>query len=250
MKAQHRQKSSLTTKFAAILVMVVTYGALSQLAGADAEAQTGVSGQERLRQAAINELHYGYASEPGRVEIEVATLDPRLQVPVCREPLQASLNQLNPNGGRVTVRLECHDDSPWTRYVAASVRIFQNVVVSSRALPRGSIVGPGDLTLKEHDISTLRGQVIKDPAVAVGQAVRRAMSADTVLNIDLLEAPILVNRGDTVVLIAERGSIAIRGTGTALQAGEAGRQISVRNSSSERIVQAVVIGAGETKVVF
>lgn len=229
-------------------MLIMALGLASQFS-VTAAAQSA-SGQQQLRQAAFDELQHAYAMHAGRAEIEVATLDARLQVPVCQVPLQTSVNRLNANGGRVTVRVECHDDSPWSRYVAASVRVFQEVVVTSRALPRDSIIGPGDVILKEHDISTLGGQVIMDPDVAVGQSVRRAVSADTALSIDMLEAPVLVKRGDMVVVIAERGSIAIRGTGTALQAGEAGRQIPVRNNSSERVVQAVVTGAGEVKVVF
>lgn len=247
MNAGNRQQSSLTIKTAAMLLLLAATGLLTATAAA---SPPGAGGNERLRRAALDELQSAYASEPGRVEIDVAALDPRLQVPVCAEPLLPAVNRLSPNGGRVTVRIECRDDSPWTRHVAASVRIFQDIVVSSRALPRGSIVGPADVTLQEQDISTLRGQVIKDPAVAIGQAVRRAVSADTVLDIDLLEAPVLVQRGDMVVLTAERGSIAIRQTGTALQAGEAGKQIPVRNSGSDRVVQAVVTGVGEVKVIF
>ncbi|HDZ09159.1 flagellar basal body P-ring formation chaperone FlgA [Pseudohongiella sp.] len=247
MTADNRQLSSLKLKMAAVLLVLATSGPLTAVATA---SPPGASGNERLRQAAFGELQSAYGTEPGRIEIDVATLDPRLQVPVCAEPLLPTVNRLSPNGGRVTVRVECHDDSPWTRHVAASVRVFQDIVVSSRALARGSIVGAGDITLQERDISTLRGQVIMDPTVALGQAVRRAISADTVLNIDLLEAPVLVQRGDMVVLTAERGSIAIRQTGIALQAGEAGKQIPVRNNSSDRVVQAVVTGAGEVKVIF
>jgi len=246
MHAENQTSSSLLTKTAILLVVIIGLG--SQFSGT--AAAQGPSGQQLLRQAALTELQHAYASEPGRVDIEVAALDARLQVPVCQVPLQTSVNRLNPNGGRVTVRAECHDDSPWSRYVAASVRVYQDIVVASRALPRGSIVGPGDVTLKEQDIGILGGQVIKDPDVAIGQSVRRAVSADTVLSIELLEAPVLVKRGDMVVLIAERGSISIRGTGTALQAGEAGRQIPVRNNRSDRVVQAVVTGAGEVKVIF
>ena len=229
-------------------MLVVTMGLSSQLFVAVAAQDT--SGQQLLQKAAFDALQHAYAEEPGRVEIELATLDARLQVPVCKEPLQASVNRINANGGRVTARVECHDDSPWSRYVAASVRLYQDIVVASRALARGSIVRPGDVILQEQDVGTLRGQVIMDPDVAVGQSLRRAVSAGTVLSIDVLEAPVLVKRGDMVVLIAERGSIAIRETGTALQAGEAGKQIPVRNNSSERVVQAVVTGAGEVKVIF
>lgn len=230
-----------------MLVLSIVLGLTSQI---PVSAAQGASGQALMRQAALDELRHVYGAEPGRVDIEVATLDARLQVPVCQAPLQASINRRNPNGGRVTVRIECRDAGPWTRHVAASVRIFRDIVVSARALPRGSIVGAADVMLQEQDISNLRGQVIMDPAVAVGQAVRRAVSAETVFSIDLLEAPVLVKRGDMVVLTAERGSIAIRGTGTALQAGEAGKQIPVRNNSSDRVVQAVVTGAGEVKVIF
>lgn len=246
MNAENHHTSSLTAKTAARLVLVL--GMLGPFSAATAAPDLG--GQERLRQAALAELQQAYAAEPGRVEIDVATLDPRLQVPVCQEPLLTSVNRISPNGGRVTVRVECRDNTPWTRHVAGSVRIFQDVVVSARALSRDSIVSASDITLREQDISTLRGQVIMDPTVAVGQSVRRSVSADTVLSIDLLEAPILVKRGDMVVLTAERGAIAIRETGTALQGGEAGKQIPVRNNSSERIVQAVVTGAGEAKVIF
>ncbi len=250
MHAISDQKPPVTATTVIRMLAILAIMFVTGLGVPAAEAQTGISGHEQMRQAALSELQDAYAQEPGRVEIDVASLDPRLQIPVCQEPLSASLNQHNANGGRVTVRLECRDDSPWTRHVAASVRIFQDVVISSRALARGSIVSAGDLSLREHDISSLRGQVIRDPEVAVGQAVRRAVSADTVLNVDLLEAPTLVKRGDTVVLVAERGSIAIRGTGTALQAGEAGKQIPVRNNNSNRVVQAVVTGAGEAQVIF
>lgn len=248
MCANFQLTANLRAKTAVMLMVTVVVATLSQMTVF--AATPGASGQELMRQAALDELRHVYATEPGRVEIEVATLDARLQVPVCQEPLQASINRQSPTGGRVTVRIECRDAGPWTRHVAASVRIFREIVVSARALPRGSIVGPGDVTLQEQDISNLRGQVIMDPAVAIGQSVRRAVSAETVFSIDLLEAPVLVKRGDMVVLTAERGSIAIRGTGTALQAGEAGRQIPVRNNSSDRVVQAVVTGAGEVKVIF
>lgn len=229
------------------LALLITFVALRPCL---ASAQAAASGQQLLRQAALDELNHVYESSPGRVEIEVANLDPRLQVPVCAEPLVAQLNRDNPQGGRVTVRVECQDQSPWTRHVAASVRIFRDIVVTSRALSRGDLLSEADLTLEEHDISTLRGQVVMDTATAAGQALRRAVSAGTAVSLDLLTAPVLVSRGDTIVLTAQRGSIAIRQTGTALQDGEAGKQIPVRNNSSERVIQAVVTGSGEASVVF
>ncbi|WP_058022129.1 flagellar basal body P-ring formation chaperone FlgA [Pseudohongiella spirulinae] len=215
-------------------------------------AQTLVSDSaQAMQQAAMQALEEHWQGSTDRIEIQMSTIDARLQIPVCGMPLAATANQPgNGNGGRVTVRVECQDASPWTRYVSANVKVFRPVAVSARALARGSVIQPHDVTMEELDISQLRGQTMGLSENIVGKALRRSVNHGTPLTLDMLTAPVLVKRGDTVVLIASRGGISIRHTGTALQDGEAGQQIPVRNNSSERVVQAVVREIGVAEVVF
>lgn len=207
-------------------------------------------GRQQIADAVGAALYDAWAGVGGRVEIEVPPLDPRLQLPVCAVPLQARPANSQGNGGRVTVRVECQDQSPWTRNIVGYVRIYQPIVVADRALPRGTLLGSADVSMRETDISTVRGQTLGSAAEVYGMALRRAVSPGTVLSLDMVTAPLLVRRGDTVVLTAQRGSVAIRQQGVALQDGEAGRQIPVRNQSSNRVVQAVVTAAGEAEVLF
>lgn len=238
-------KPSLLAK---IVVIMTTLAAIPAVG--HGQGNTYGDGISALRHATETALYEAYAGESGRVEIEVANLDPRLNVPICQVPLVARANGNNAQGGRVTVRVDCQDHAPWARHVPATVRIYKEIVVSARSLARGTVLSQHDLVLQEHDVSVIRGAVIADMDQATGLALRRAINAGNALSLDMLAAPILVARGDTVVLTAERGGIAIRQQGTALQDGEAGKQIQVRNNSSSRVVQAVVTGPGEANVLF
>lgn len=191
-----------------------------------------------------------FANSTERIEIELPPPDPRLQLPVCASALETSVGRHNGQGGRLNVRVDCRDAAPWARNMAVNVKVYREMLVSSRNLSRGALITDADISIEEVDISQVRGQLIDDPQAAIGMEVRRNVSAGTALSGDMLNAPIMVRRGDTVMLTAERGGISIRQQGTAMQDGESGRQITVRNTSSNRVVQAVVTGHGEARVMF
>jgi flagella basal body P-ring formation protein FlgA len=219
------------------------------ISSTSAQSTTGL---DLLIDSARQALQQHWQNADGRIEIDIASMDARVQVPECENPLNATINQAGQhnNGGRVTVRVECQGQSPWSRHVAATVRIYRPVTVARHALARGAVISAADLMTEEREVSQLRGAVLQVPEQASGQSLRRPVNSGTVLTMDMLTPPILVKRGDTVVLTAVRGTVAIRQTGTAMQDGEAGRQIQVRNNSSNRMVRAVVTGAGAAEVVF
>ena len=185
-----------------------------------------------------------------RVDIEVSTIDPRLPLGLCEQPLIASLNQNQRPIGRINVKVECQGSAPWTKYLPVQVRVYEKVLMTTRPLASGEIISESDFSFQETDVSMLRYSYIQDPALALGMEVKRSLSANTTLVQESLESPTLVKRGDTVVLTAKAGSVEIRQQGVALQSGELGKQINVRNSSSERTVQAVVTGYGQVQVGF
>ncbi len=224
-------------------------------AAAPLSAQPAVSGHEQLARAVHDFIADYYVQDsaplPGRrVEIDVAHLDPRLQIDPCPVPLTTRLNHNQVPLGKITVRVECAGEAPWSRYIPATVRVWQQILQSARPLPRGSILGPADIELAEIDVSTVRNTWLAEPERALGKELRRAMQAGQPITAEALTQPQLIARGDTVVLTAQRGSARIRHQGVALQNGEMGSQISVRNTSSKRVVQAVVSGPGEAEVIF
>ncbi len=185
-----------------------------------------------------------------RVEIEVSSIDPRLQLSLCEQPLVASLNQNQRPIGRINVKVECQGAAPWTKYLPVTIHVYEKVLTTTRPLARGEIISESDFSLQEADVSMLRYSYIQDSELAIGMEVKRSLNANTTLIQEALEAPTLVKRGDTVVLSAKAGTVEIRQQGVALQNGVLGKQINVRNSSSDRTVQAVVTGYGQVQVGF
>ncbi|MCV9919396.1 flagellar basal body P-ring formation chaperone FlgA [Pseudomonas sp. BT-42-2] len=185
---------------------------------------------------------------PGRYEIQVNTLDPRLRMPLCSQALDASLESPAQPLGRVTVRVRCDSSAPWTVFVPAQVKLFREVVVMVRPLKRESVVGEGDVALRERDVGTLNQGFLTDLDQALGMKLLRPAVLDQVLTPQHLEQAEVIRKGDHVVIIARSGSLSVRMPGEALSKGGLSEQIRVRNLNSKRVVKARVTGPGQVEV--
>ncbi|ANY88727.1 flagellar basal body P-ring biosynthesis proteinFlgA [Pseudomonas putida] len=184
----------------------------------------------------------------GRYEIQVNPLDPRLRMPLCSQQLDASLESPAQPLGRVTVRVRCAGSAPWTVFVPAQVKLFREVVVMARPLRRESVIGEGDVSLRERDVGTLNQGFLTDLEQAVGMKLVRPTVLDQVLTPQHLEQAEVVRKGDHVVITARSGSLSVRMPGEALSKGGLSEQIRVRNLNSKRVVKARVTGPGQVEV--
>lgn len=203
-----------------------------------------------MTSAALQAIEQSFDLSRNRIEVELPAADPRLQIPVCAIPLATSVSRHNSLGGRISVKVDCRDSAPWARHVSAQVRVYGEAVIAIRNMPSGAVISSADIAVREVDISMIRGQILESVDTALGMQVRRHTNTDAVLSLDMLVTPLLVKRGETVVVTAERAGVVIRQQGIALQDGESGKQIQIRNSRSDRIFQAIVTGQGEVKVIF
>src|SRR5690606_6791046 len=121
---------------------------------------------QALSEAAYNAITAEFATSADRIEIELPTVDPRQTIPVCALPLETSLGRHNGQGGRLSVRVDCRDQAPWSRNISVMVKVYRQVVVSARNLGRGEILGANDIELREVDVSQVRGTLVQDLAAA------------------------------------------------------------------------------------
>ncbi|WP_160106621.1 flagellar basal body P-ring formation chaperone FlgA [Pseudomonas izuensis] len=184
----------------------------------------------------------------GRYEIQVNQLDPRLRMPMCDKELTASLESPAKPLGRVTVKVRCEGTSPWTVFVPAQVRLFRDVVTTTRPLRRAGIVEPGDVILRERDISAINQGYLTSMDQAVGQRLTRPMVADQVITLVHLEQAEVIRKGDQVVITARSGTLSVRMPGEALSNGGMSEQIRVKNLNSQRVIKAQVTAPGQVEV--
>ena len=123
------------------------------------------------------------------------------------------------------------------------------VVVASSRIRRGNKIQPNDVDLVRCDISDISDPVFS-LAETVGMELSRSIRAGDPIDRRHLQAPVVVERGAFVQIIAQRGQMRIEATGTAREDGRLGETIRVQNSSSLEEIHAQVIGTNTVKVRF
>jgi flagella basal body P-ring formation protein FlgA len=175
-------------------------------------------------------------------------LDSRLQLPRCTQPLEAfePPNGLKP--GRLVVGVRCTGDKPWKLFVPVTVSLPGRVVVASRHLRRGQMIGTGDVELVERNLAALHGAYYEDASRVIGLKLKRDLTRNAVLTPKALEVDRLVRRGSEVTILAADPRIRVSVKGKALGSGAAGDRIKVENLSSGRRLSATVVGRGTVRV--
>lgn len=162
----------------------------------------------------------------GNVEFKVRL--PRGNLPT-RTTLWVDVEVNGQIEARASARVECRaKDAPY-------------VVVLTRQVKRGETIRPSDLELREGEG---RQGALTSIEQAVGKSAVRSMGVGSVLSEGQLIDPILVEKGQTVRLMARVGRITAIANGKSLEKGSMGDTVSVQNTSSGQVVRGVVREAG------
>lgn len=185
-------------------------------------------------------------AKPGgqKVETEAGTLDPRLRLSPCTSKLEAFLPAGAKLSGNTTVGVRCQSSKPWTVYIPVRIRIYGQVVVTSRPVAKGATLQEADIRLETRDMAALTVTPLTDRNQALGKLTRRPLETGTVIAANELQAVRLVRRGEKVTILASSGGLEVRANGEALVDGVKGDQIRVRNTLTNIVIQATVTGPG------
>lgn len=194
------------------------------------------------------DFHEGRLQPDHRIEVSVGYIDPRLNLPKCGTDLSVSLNGNQQGLGKLQVKVNCQGNQPWTKFVPAEVSLFAEVLVASENIRRGTMIEERHIRLMETNLAKLRRTPVSDRDLVIGMELKYPLTSGGAFSLESLSKPVLVERGDLVQLVAESKNLKIRQQGEALQDGALGKIINVRNSSSEMVVQAEVVGSGRVKV--
>jgi flagella basal body P-ring formation protein FlgA len=203
--------------------------------------QTPESVRAAARALVLRTLH-----APDTTEVETTTVDERLRLPLCSEPLDAQLQRDLVNG-QGTVAVSCRGASAWRLFVPVRVIEQVQVVVARRSLAAGEVLEAGDLDTRTQASTSLPYDYVSDPAQAIGLTLRRTVPAGTLLAPAALVQPEVVERGALVTLVSGAGGISVKSEGVALEAARVKQRVRVR-SPSGRIVEGVVEASGEVRV--
>ncbi|MDQ1924905.1 flagellar basal body P-ring formation chaperone FlgA [Massilia pseudoviolaceinigra] len=176
--------------------------------------------------------------------VNVAT--PRA-APPCAKPVNIeAVDTRTP--ARMRFAVLCPDAGGWRYEYVLRASVSALVAVTAAPVAAGHMLTAQDVTLERRDVTTL-SDAISSAEAATGQASRRSLRAGEVLRQAQLSAPLLVKRGEPVVMLARFEAIEISTSGEALDAGALNALVRVRNLANGRVVRMRVIGAGTVEPV-
>lgn len=205
------------------------------------------AGLPTLEAKAQRYLYERYASmvPTARTVVTITPLSSHLQKQHCTQPI--AFKHAPVRGSRASLKAIC-ETPKWSIYMTGTIQQWQQIVAASRTISKGTILGDGDLFMKEIDIRTTRSPYFVDPGEVIGRSVKRAIGAQQIISPNALRKKLLIREGDLVYIEARKKGMTIRMTGIARQDGGQGEQISVENNRSGKVVRGYVVRKGVVRV--
>lgn len=179
-------------------------------------------------------------------EVELTVVSARA-APPCAQPVRIDVvdaRQLS----RMRFAARCPDAASRAQEYIVRAKVSAPVLVTAVPVTAGEVLNDAHVTLERRDITNVT-DALGAPAAALGQTTRRSLRAGELLRTSQLSAPVMVKRGDAVVMIARHEGIEITTAGEALDTGAQGAFVRVRNAASGQVVRMRVIGAGTVEPV-
>lgn len=178
-------------------------------------------------------------SDP-RLSLQAGWLDPRVQMPRCTEALTGFMRRGTKIASRTVVGVRCEGANPWKMYIAVDVVVRETVLIAARTLPGGHVVTADDVRAEERDVSSMVGGYLSSPDELVGQRLKHQLMAGRVITPAMLQADLMIRRGQSVTILVKSDSLNIRMSGKALTDGAVNQRIKVENLASRRVVEGLV----------
>ncbi len=201
----------------------------------------------RLELAAREQL-LRQADAAGLAEPEVAvSVATGRAAPACAAaPTIEAVDTRTP--ARMRFAVLCPGAGGWRYEYVLRGAVSAQVAVTAAPVAAGQMLTPQDIALERRDVGSVTDS-INSVEAASGQAARRSLRAGELLRQTQLSAPLLVKRGEPVLMVARHEYAEISTAGEALDAGAAGALVRVRNLANGRVVRMRVTGAGTVEPV-
>ena len=137
-----------------------------------------------------------------------------------------------------------------TVQVVADVTAMIDAVVPNRFLKADERIEVGDVKTVRMRVHQVNHPFITDENEVIGMSAARPLPPDVPLRSTFVRLPLVVKKGDRVLIEAQRGGLSIRTYGITKSSGQVGQTITVANLDSGRELTAKVVGPSLVQVEF
>jgi flagella basal body P-ring formation protein FlgA len=137
-----------------------------------------------------------------------------------------------------------------TIQVVADIAAMIDAVVVTRFLKADELIEMGDIKTVGMRVHQVNHPFITDQGEVMGKSAARPLPPDTPLRPAFVKLPLVIKKGDRVLIEARRGGLSIRAYGVTKASGQVGQTVMVANLDSGRELRAKVVAPSLVEVEF
>ncbi|MCP9454594.1 MAG: flagellar basal body P-ring formation chaperone FlgA [Nitrospira sp.] len=134
--------------------------------------------------------------------------------------------------------------------VAADVEAMIDAIALNRFVRPDEIIEEADLKTVRVRVFQLNHSYLVDAEQVIGRSAARPLPMDTPIRAAFLKAPLVIKKGERVLIEARRGGLVVHAYGVTKSSGQVGQTILVANSDSGKELRAKVVAPGLVQVEF
>ncbi len=135
------------------------------------------------------------------------------------------------------------DNKRLLKRASVVVERYAKLPVAARDIPRGSIITPDSVTFEKRRL-TNSAQKRELPATVIGSVARTSIKAGSVIKPFMVTPDYAVKKRKNVKIIYQKGAIRIELLGLALDNGNIGDTVRIKNLSSNKVLRCKVLQNG------
>lgn len=190
-----------------------------------------------LTNYAINHLTH---QDDETIEVELLQLDQSTILPPCSKAIDISIPKKSYSERTASIALSCKAQTSWNIYFPMNIKLITNVLVANRAIQSGEIISENDIVYEQQDKNRLLEGFYKENSSIIGLAAARPINAGAIFTPRNTRRMPIIKKNQTVNLTIKTGNIEIQMIGIAKSDGYLNGPIKILNSSSKKIIDAIV----------
>ncbi len=154
--------------------------------------------------------------------------------------------------GRVPLSLNLKVGSGYTRRVRLEARVtaYRDVIWTRHQVKRGDILSAEDVRVETMKLERPIRRVATRLEDVLGFEAQRTLSKGRMIPLNSLKRPPLVDKGDPVLIVAQKGMMKITAPGIVRAPGFKDSLVQVLNTQTKKMVYGKVVDANTVKVNF
>jgi flagellar basal body P-ring formation protein FlgA len=207
---------------------------------------------DQIRKVIQKHLESEWGSKVKTVHVTVLEPADSVMIPGGAVELYIIPNPTEDGLGRRVFHVEAVADGKprKTIQVVADIAAMIDAVVATRFLKADELIDMGDLKIVGMRVHQVNHPFITDLGEVIGKSASRPLPLDTPLRPAFVKLPLVIKKGDRVLIEARRGGLSIRAYGVTKSSGQVGQTIMVANLDSGRELRAKVVAPNLVQVEF